>query len=127
MSAETLINSVLLADNDVLNAVTEGSPTDPALARIYPDFLTQEIVLPAIVTQRAESEYVNTIHSGAVVAARVAMDIWCLAETRIGAETLADLVETALPASEFLVANRRPEFDPDTKTYAAIVTGIIWV
>jgi hypothetical protein len=129
VSAETLINSTLLADVPVRSAVgvDMGSPIDLSLARIYPDFLSQEIVLPGIVLQRAASEYVTTIHSGDVVAARIAMDVWCMAATRIGAETLADLVETALPSGGFRVIDRRPDFDPETRTYAAIVTGEIWI
>lgn len=130
MSAETDIYDTLIADQDVLEAVVAGSPIDPTLARIYPDFLSQTITLPAIVIQRAETEYINTIHSGDVVGGRIVMDAWCLAATRIGAEALADLVEAALPngpvGNEFRVINRRPEFDPDTLTHAAIVSSVIW-
>lgn len=117
MSAETLIYGTLTASAGVIAIVS---------TRIYPDFLAQEIVLPAIVTQRAESEYVNTIHTGAAVATRITMDTWCLAATRIGAETLADAVETALPVGLFVLTDRRIEFDPDTETFAAVVTSKIW-
>lgn len=117
MSAETLIYGTLNASGGVTSLVS---------TRIYPDFLAQEIVLPAIVTQRAESEYVNTIHSGFAVATRITMDAWCLAATRIGAEILADAVELALPVGNFRIINRRPEFDPDTETFAAVVTSDIW-
>lgn len=117
LSAETLIFGTLTAN---------GPLTALVATRIYPDFLSQEITLPAIVTQRVESEYVNTIHTGAAAATRITMDTWCLAATRIGAEALADAVEVALPAGLFVLTDRRIEFDPDTETFAAVVTSKIW-
>lgn len=117
MSAETLIYGTLSGATGVSTIVS---------TRIYPDFLAQEITLPAIVTQRSESEYVNTIHSGAAVATRVTMETWCLASTRFGAETLADAVEIALPAGGFRIVNRYPEFDPETATFASVVASDIW-
>ena len=117
MSAETLIYSTLSGAAGVTALVS---------TRIYPDFLAQEIVLPAIVTQRADSEYVNTIHSGVAVATLITVDTWCLAATRLGAEALADVVEIALPTGLFRVTGRRPEFDPDTLTYGAVVTSEVW-
>lgn len=117
MSAETLIYGTLSGAAGVIAIVS---------TRIYPDFLAQEITLPAIVTQRSESEYINTIHSGAAVATRITMETWCLAATRIGAETLADAVEVALPGGNFRIVNRFPEFDPETGTFAAVVASDIW-
>jgi len=121
MSAETQINAALLADGPVTAVVGSGS-----VARIYPDFLAQEIILPGLVNQRAETEYVNTIHTGAAVASRIIMETWCLAETRIAAEQLADLVEPALTAAEFRIVGRRPEYDQDTLTYATVVSSEVW-
>lgn len=117
MSAETQIYSTLTGAAGVTAIVA---------LRIYPDFLAQEITLPAIVNQRADSEYVNTIHSGVPVAIKVTMDTFCLASTRIGAEVLADAVEIALPAGLFIVSGRRPEFDAETLTFATIITSEIW-
>lgn len=117
MSAETLIYSTLSGAAGVTAIVA---------LRIHPDFLAQEISLPAIVNQRADSEYINTIHSGLPVAIKVTMDTFCLASTRIGAETLADAVEVALPAGGFRVSGRRPEFDAETLTFAAIITSEVW-
>ena len=117
MSAETLIYSTLSGAAGVTAIVS---------LRIYPDFLAQEITLPAIVNQRSGSEYVNTIHSGVPAAIKVTMDTFCLASTRIGAEILADAVETALPAGSFRVSGRRPEFDAETLTFAAIITSEVW-
>ena len=118
MSAETAIYSTLIAAPSVTAIVSQ---------RVYPDFLSQEIVLPAIVNQRDETEYVTTIHSGLSLGERINMDTWCLAATRIGADTLADVVENALPAGEFYPIARRSEFDPETQTFAAIITTSIWI
>lgn len=119
MSAETAIYSTLSG---------AGAVTAIVGTRIYPDFLAQEIVLPAIVTQRAETEYTNTIHSGAVIASRIVMDAWCLAATRLGAETLADVVVIALPlGNQFRIDDRRIEFDAETLTFATILSAVIWL
>lgn len=122
MSAETLINSALLASAPVTLIVGSG-----LIARIYPDFLTQLISLPAIVTQRANTQYINTIHTGEVQASNITMDTWCLAATRVAAESLADLVENALVIGGFRLVDRRPEFNEETLTYAAVVAGSIWL
>lgn len=116
MSAETELNAAL-SGYAPLTAVVA--------ARIYPDFLAQEIVLPAVVFQREETEYVTTIHDGVVHGAKVHLDVYCLAATRIAAESLADLVEDALETS-FLPVNRTPLFDPETLTYTTIVTCSVW-
>lgn len=121
MSAETLINAALLAAAPVTAVVGAG-----ANARIYPDFLAQEIVLPGLVNQRAETEFVNTIHTGVPVASRITMETWCLAETRIAAEQLADLVEPALSSADFRIVGRRPEYDAETLTYATVVSSEVW-
>ena len=116
MSAETQLHDALTGNASLTAAVG---------ARIYPDFLAQEIALPAVVYQRADTEYVTTIHSGLVVGSRVELEVWCLHNTRIGAEGLADLVETAI-ANVLLPINRRPEFDADTLTFSTVVTLSLW-
>jgi len=116
MSAETELHTALAGDTSLAAAVS---------TRIYPDFLAQEIALPAVVYQRSETEYVVTIHDGVVKGSRVTMEIWCLHNTRIGAESLADLVETAI-ASALLPVDRRPEFDADTLTFSTVVTCSLW-
>lgn len=118
MSAETLIYGTLSSAAGVTALVS---------TRIYPDFLAQEIVLPAIVTQRSETEYVNTIHNGIAQATRITMESWCMAATRFGAEALADAAEISLPVGGFRIVNRYPEFDPETATFAAVVASEIWL
>ncbi len=116
MSAETELHTALAGDAPLAAAVA---------ARIYPDFLAQEINLPAVVYQRSETEYVTTVHDGLVHGSRVTMEVWCLHNTRIGAESLADLVETAI-ANVLLPVDRRPEFDAETLTFSTIVTCSLW-
>lgn len=95
-------------------------------ARIYPDFLGQTIRFPAIVTQRAATEYINTIHGQPPIASNVSMDSYCLASSRLGAEKLADEVVIALADAGFLVTDRRQDFEDDPVTYMAIVTCAIF-
>jgi hypothetical protein len=116
MSAETQINDALRT-NGALAAVVS--------TRIYPDFLAQEITLPAVVFQRAATEYVTTIHDGTVHDALVTLEVWCLATSRLAAEQLADLVEGAI-AGTFLPLDRRPEFDAETLTFSTVVACSVW-
>jgi uncharacterized protein DUF3168 len=116
MSAESELHDALNADAS-LTAVVD--------TRIYPDFLAQEITLPAIVYQRDKTEYVTTIHSGAVLDTHVVLEVYCLATTRIGAEAVADLVEDAI-ATSFLPVERRPEFNEEKLTFMTIVSVAVW-
>jgi hypothetical protein len=121
MNAETQIYDALRLHAGITAIVGTG-----AAARIHPDFLAQEIILPAIVYQRAGTEYVTTIHTNAVLAARVALEVWCLHKTRKDAETLADLVEAAIISTELRPVGRRPEFDPETETFSAVIALETW-
>lgn len=116
MSAETELHAALAAYAPLTAVVAD---------RIYPDFLAQEIPLPAVVYQRLETEYVVTIHDGVVHGSRVVLEVWCLHGTRIGAEGLADLVEGAI-AADLLPTERRPEFDPETLTHSTVVSVAVW-
>lgn len=124
MSAESQINAALLADPDLTEVVD---------SRIYPDFLAQEIEPPAIVYQRAGTEYITTIHDGVVHGSRVTIEIWCLDTTRIGAEELGDLVEGALanaslaaPRMIVIPIDRRPEYEPESERFVTIVACSLW-
>lgn len=116
MSAETDVKDALSAYTALTAEVDD---------RIYPDFLAQDIELPAVVYQRDSTEYITTIHDGTVHDSRATMEIWCLAETRLGAEQIADLVELAI-ASTFLPVDRRPEFNAESLTHASVVTITLW-
>lgn len=119
MSAELELNVALSAYAPLTSIVDD---------RIYPDFLAQELELPAIVYQRAATNYELTIHSGVVLDRLVTIEVWCLHSTRIGAEEVADEVEDAIAAAvnSFRPLDRRPEFDPETLTYSTVVTCSVW-
>lgn len=117
MSAEIEINDTLNAHAGLVAEVAD---------RIYPDFLAQEISLPAVVYQRADTGYVVTIHSSVVVGLHVTMDLFCLAKTRLEAEKVADLVELALASSNFRPTDRTLDFDDQTLTYTTIVRCAGW-
>jgi hypothetical protein len=127
VSAETLINSAMLADAPLLAVVVRPGGNPAVDARVYPDFLTQDITLPAVVNVRVETEYVRTIHTGTPAGSKVTMDSYCMSQGRLASENLADLVETALAAADFLITARRPDFDEDTNTYITIVTSEVWL
>lgn len=116
MSAESQVNTTLNAYAGLTAVVA---------ARIYPDFLAQEIALPAVVYQRGGTEYVTTIHNGTPLDARVTMELWCLATSRDRAETLANLVELAI-ANTFLPIDRRPEFDDASATFSTVISVTVW-
>jgi hypothetical protein len=111
MSAETLAYSTLSAAAPVTALVG---------TRIYPDFVPQEKTLPALAIARAETEYINSIHSNVPLGSIATLGIWCMAATRAEAEALADVVVTALSA--FTMLNRSPEFDADSEVLATVLT-----
>lgn len=124
MSAESELNDALLADA-ALTAVV-GS-------HIYPDFIAQEIVPPAIVYQRQQTQYFVTVHDAVVHGSKVTMEVHCLHVTRIGAEELGDLVEGALAASTLspppfhvIPIERRPEYEPESERYITVVVCDVW-
>jgi hypothetical protein len=117
MSAETDAYAVLAADGDVTAIVGD---------RIYPDFVPEEQELPAISITRANTEFINTIHGNAPVASLVTLEIWCLAVGRSSAEALADVVQTTMATSEFIVSGRRPEYDDESKLWATVLEMANW-
>ncbi len=116
MSAETVLYSTLSGAAGVTAIVS---------TRIYPDVVPQEAALPAIAFARAETEYVNTIH-GTTVAKRAVLEVWCMAAGRAAAEALGDAVESAARTGGFMPSGRRPEFDDEADTWAAVLTVDYW-
>lgn len=117
MSAETQAYTVLSG----AAAVTAIVGT-----RIYPDAVPQEQAFPSVALLRTDTEYVTTIHSGVPLAAKVTLDVWCMAAGRKAAEDLADAVETALGGNSFNMAGRRPEFDEETNIHSTVLTVFYW-
>ena len=104
MSAEATVFTVLSAAAGVTALVS---------ARIYPDELPQDYVMPAIVFGRVATEIVATIH-GTVAARRARMQINCWATERLDAETLADAVLSAMLAAGHFPAARESDLEPQT-------------
>jgi hypothetical protein len=94
--------------------------------RIYPDFVPEDKTLPAIAINRIETEYVNTIHQNIPEATKVHLEIWCMTSNRKDAEQLGDAVELVIGTGEFVLEGRRPEFDPETLTFAVVLQAFIW-
>lgn len=113
MSAESLAWTTLTGDTAV--AAIVGT-------RIYPDFVPQEQTLPAIAVSRVSTEYLTTINTDAPVGEIAALEIWCMAETRIAAESLANAATTALSLAQFFPLDRRPEFDNESVVYAVVLS-----
>lgn len=118
MSAETQLYSTLSGAAGVTALVGN---------RIYPDFIGQEIVRPAVVYQRTETENVITIHSNAIAASIATLDVWCMTKaSRASADALADAVEGAFVASGFMPVNRAASFDAESETFVTVLTVRFW-
>lgn len=103
------------------DALSGAAPVTALVAtRIYPDFVPQEKTLPAVAIARANTEYINSIHSNVPLATVATMEIWCMAAKRVEAEALANAVVAALTA--FSVRNRSPEFDAEAEVFATVLT-----
>jgi hypothetical protein len=117
MSAETECYTAL----SIAPAVT-GMTGD----RIYPDFVPDDKMLPAIAMTRMSTEFVNTIHTSSAVASKVLLEVWCMGSTRSTSEQLGDAAMVALAAGGFVAQDRRPEFDIETETFAAVISVVNW-
>lgn len=121
MSAETVLNSTLLASAAVTGLVGAGSA-----ARIYPDNVPQEQATPCIAYSRQSTEFLYTI-SGNVAGEKATMEVWCMAETRQAAESLADAAAGAtLGIGGFVLIGRRAEFDNEAALWGAVLTLDVW-
>lgn len=111
MSAETQLYAALSAAGSVSSIVG---------TRIYPDVVPQEQPLPAIAYVRTETEFLRTIH-GDVLGETAQIEIWCMAENRMDAESLAEAVEAACVSTGFMPTGRRAELDAETQTWATVL------
>jgi Protein of unknown function (DUF3168) len=89
-------------------------------ARIYPDVIPQDTVLPAIAYARSGTEHVSTIHGG-VAGALVTVQVQSWADTRTAAEAAADAVEAALIANGEVPTARGVLFDDTTGCFGTAV------
>jgi hypothetical protein len=116
MSAETIAYAALTGASAVTTIVGD---------RIYPDFVPEERLLPAISIARASTEYITTIHSSIPQGAFVTLEIWCMAGTRKASEDLANAAMTALGPVSVRPDNRAPEFDAESEVFAAVLLVVI--
>lgn len=116
MSAETSLYSALSGDAGV-TAIVAG--------RVYPDVAPQGSALPAIVFERTQTDYLNTIH-GTAIAQKASLEVWCMAETRAQAEALCNAVETAARTADFITMGRRAEFDNEQMLWATVLSVDFW-
>lgn len=117
MTPEEMLYAAL-ANNAPLSALVGG--------RIYPDFLPDAAPLPAVVYQRSGTDYELGL-DGAVKVQRAIFEIWCHAESRSSAETVADAVTGALSAVHFPIVGRGQEYEPETDGYVSVVGCHLWV
>lgn len=114
MSAETALFTLLAASAGVGALVAD---------RIYPDTAPQDVERPLVVYGRSGTDIERTI-GGTVVATRTTLQVSCYADTRAGAEAVADAVDTALTTSAFDWVGRSGGFDPEVLVYVATVTVV---
>lgn len=86
MSAETALRALLVADSAVAALVS---------GRIAADRIDQDKARPFIVYSRTASLPFTTIE-GTVLATQVSIDVECWADTRLGADSVADAVTAAV-------------------------------
>lgn len=102
MSAETQLYSTMTAAAGVTALVGQ---------RVYPDVIPQESDLPAIAYQRTGTEFQNTIHGGSPLGQTTTLEIMCVAETRHGANGLAQAVVAALAGTDFSAIDQQAAAD----------------
>jgi hypothetical protein len=117
MSAETILYG-WLAGYAPLNALIAG--------RIWPDVVPLNAQRPAVSYQRLDTEHVTTIHSSAVLASFVSMQVVCWAANADGtgrslADQIADEVEAALAANGEVPTARAVVFDEASGDYGTSV------
>jgi len=119
----------MAAEQDEYDALRNAAAvTAVCSTRIYPDVIPQEKALPAVAYVRAGTEFVTTIHTGTPQRTRATVEVWCHAETRSAADSLAVLVQTALTAELFYPTDRRAEMDSSgpLNVFATVLTYQLW-
>ena len=117
MSAETSLRALLAAD----------SPTAALVGtRIASDRMEQDVVRPFVVFARTSSQPVTTI-DGTVLKTQVSLDVQCWADTRVGADAVADAVTTSVRgATSQTVPGRSALYDPDLDLHCTVLNVNWW-
>lgn len=104
MSAETALRAALVADGGVAALVAD---------RVRAERAEEDDALPYVVFSRTASEPLQTL-DGSVLATRVSIDVLCVANTRAGADALADVVTAAVRAVPTqAVVGRGNSYEPE--------------
>lgn len=111
MSAEAALRAALLAAPAVTSLLGQ---------RVIADRAEQGDALPFAVFTRTATEHYTAI-DGALLGARVALELQCWAETRAAAEALADVIQDAVRSARQLVTNRSATTDPSLDLHAAVL------
>lgn len=107
------------AESDLYSLLTNAAGVTALVgSRIHLDERPQNEAVPSIAYRRAGTQPINTIH-GTTVAQIVTMAIACISDERPEAEAVADAVQTAIAASDFVLADRLGELDPERGLFVA--------
>lgn len=121
MSAKTELRALLVATSGVTALVGSGSA-----ARISADRIEQGAARPFIVfTQNATD--VQTGLNGTVLTTKAVLELQCWADTRVGADALADAVQTALVGDYRTITQRADGYDAELDLEATIFTVDWWL
>lgn len=125
MSAEADLRTDLLAHAPLVALITPGETK-----RIAADKVEAGIARPFIVFTRRETEPFTTL-MGVKSAARITFELQCWADTRAGAEALADAAEAALAASTrapygIPIEDRSSAYDGDLDLECVVLTVDWW-
>ena len=101
------------AEAVAFSALSGAAPVTAVVGtKIYPDLVPAERPLPAIAAFRVETRPLNTIHGGVPIGYDVALEIWCMAETRLEANEIAELCRDPLTAAQFVIIGQRSDMVP---------------
>ena len=107
------------AEQDLYSTINGASAVTALVGtNIHVDRRDEEDALPAIVYQRGATENIEGL-SGAILAAKVTLVVECMADSRSGAEAIADAVVSAIKAAthDFAVTARVASYDDETQTH----------
>lgn len=92
---------------------------------IYPDEAPEGQPPPFVVFERANSQPIYTIH-GQLIAQEVSMNVYCVAATRLQADSIGNTAIDAMRAAGVVSSQRVGIHDPDTGSDACVLTFDVW-
>jgi len=111
------------AESDLYTALSGAAAVTAIVStRIYPDVVPQEQTIPSVAFARLGTQYETTIHSATPIAQTSTLEIACMDDKRVDAETLADAVVTAVTGARFRLLDRRAELDNENGIWATVLT-----